>query len=163
MSTLALPRTSGCLACGRDNPLGLHLHLSVDEANGGVTTEFTVRTHHAGFADVAHGGLIATISDEAMAWTAAWAAGRFGLCGELVNRFRAPARVGMTLSFRTSVVSVRSRLIETAYECIDASGSILSTGTAKYVPMPPAANAEVIATFLDEPGTREAAARFAAR
>src|SRR3954468_22751278 len=38
---LELPHTAGCLVCGRHNPIGLHLHLHVDESSGAVATNFT--------------------------------------------------------------------------------------------------------------------------
>lgn len=161
MPVLPLPRTHHCLVCGRDNPHGLRLQLHVDDATGVVSTELAVDSHHAGFSDVAHGGLIATVADEAMAWCSAWAARRFGLCGELTLRFRRPARIGMTVRFEASVDIVRPRLVTTTFRCVDEHGAELSTGSAKYVPMNGEHHALIVATFLKEAGTLAAAKRFA--
>ena len=157
MPVLPLPRTHHCLVCGRDNPHGLRLQLHVDDATGAVSTSLAIAPHHAGFADVAHGGLIATVADEAMAWASAWAAKRFGLCGELVVRFRRPARVGMTIRVEANVDVVRPRLVTATYRCVDEHGVELSTGSAKYVPMNGEHHALIVATFLEEPGTLAAA------
>ena len=160
MATLLLPRTAGCLVCGRENPRGLDLQMSVDDASGTVTAAIVARSHHAGFNDVVHGGLIATVADEVMAWAAAWASGRFGLCGELTIRFRRPAIVGATLRFAASVEGRRSRLVTTIVRCVNDDGAELATGSAKYVPMAAGDHARVVATFLDEPTTRDAARRL---
>ena len=90
MPTLELPHTPGCLVCGRENPHGLHLSFFVDPQTGIVETKFTSRAADIGFPQVIHGGIIATVLDEAMVWAATWAGKRFCLCGELTTRFRQP-------------------------------------------------------------------------
>ena len=160
MPTLLLPKTSGCLVCGRDNPRGLRLQLAVDDATGVVSTEIVAHVHHAGFNDVVHGGLIATVADEAMAWAAAWAAGRFGLCAELTMRFRRPAIVGATIRVEAIADSIRSRLVTTTCRVTDHEGNELSTGVAKYVPMSAEHHARVVAVFIEDDATRAAAERF---
>src|SRR3954468_15305649 len=107
---MELPHTPGCLACGRENPHGLHLHLHVDPA-GVVTTRFVPSEHHIGFQGVAHGGVLATVLDEAMVWAASWAGRRFCLCGEMTVRFRQPALVGMPLVIEARVEVNRSRIV----------------------------------------------------
>ncbi|RYG75265.1 hypothetical protein EON77_11385 [bacterium] len=160
MPTLPLPRTQHCLVCGRDNPHGLRLRLHVDDQTGVVSTSLAIAPHHGGFNDVAHGGLIATVADEAMAWASAWSAKRFGLCGELVCRFRRPARVGMTIRVEASPEIVRPRLVTTTFRCIDDHGHELATGSAKYVPMNGEHHDVIVGTFLHEPETIATAKQF---
>jgi uncharacterized protein (TIGR00369 family) len=152
-----LPRTQGCLVCGRDNPHGLRLRLAVDENSGVVSLEIVPEEGHVGFAGVVHGGLIATVADEAMVWAATWAARRFCFCGEMTIRFRRPASPGMTLRFEARVESYRSKLVLTTFKCFDQHGQELSSGTGKYVPLSAEHHAQVIETFVDEPESREAA------
>lgn len=154
---LMLPRTHGCLVCGRDNPHGLQLRLAVEQTNGVVVVEAVPREGHAGFAGVVHGGLVATVADEAMVWAATWTVRRFCFCGEMTVRFRRPASPGQKLRFEARVESFRSRLVLTTYRCLDENGQELSSGTGKYVPLSEAQHAEVIKTFVDEPETRAAA------
>ena len=52
---------------------------------------------HIGFEGVVHGGMIATVIDEAMVWAATWAGKRFCVCGEMSVRFRRPSVVGEEL------------------------------------------------------------------
>src|SRR5438132_779065 len=91
---LELPHTSGCLVCGRDNQFGLHLSLFVDPGTGIVSVNFAARREHIGFEGIVHGGLIATVLDEAMVWAATWNIKRFCVCGEISVRFRRSAQVG---------------------------------------------------------------------
>lgn len=160
MATLSLPRTEGCLVCGRDNPHGLKLRLTVDDATGLVTAHATPTQHHIGFDDVVHGGLIATIADEAMVWAATWRVGRFCYCGELLVRYRRPVRPGMAITVEARIESARSRLITTSFRCINLDGEELSSGSAKYVPLPAEENVRAFASFIDEDTTREAARRL---
>lgn len=149
---LELPHTAGCLVCGRDNPHGLHLHLHVDNA-GIVTTRYTPGPTHIGFTGVAHGGILATVFDEAMVWAATWSGKRFCLCGEMSVRFRQPARVGMALRFEARIEVARSRIITTAARAIDEQGTVIAEATGKYVPLPPDKNQEFVATLVEDPAT----------
>jgi acyl-coenzyme A thioesterase PaaI-like protein len=158
MPLLQLPHTAGCLACGRDNPHGLRLDLFVDPAPGVVLVQFIPRPEHIGFAGVVHGGILATVLDEAMVWAATWAGRRFCVCAELTTRFLKEAAVGRELAVVTKVESNRSRLITTSAAVRDArSGELVATGSAKYVPVPPERNRAFVATLVDDPATDEAA------
>jgi acyl-coenzyme A thioesterase PaaI-like protein len=158
MPLLQLPHTAGCLVCGRDNPHGLKLDLYVDPETAAVRVEFTPRPEHIGFEGVVHGGALATVLDEAMVWSATWAARRFCVCAELTTRFVREAAVGRALVVETKIESNRSRLITTSAEVRDAeTNAIVATGTAKYVPVPPDRNRAFVATLSSHPETDEAA------
>ena len=156
---LELPHTPGCLVCGRSNPHGLHLSLHVDPQTGIVQTSFTPLPQHICFEGIVHGGILATVVDEAMVWAATWSGKRFCVCGEMSIRFRAGAQVGQQLQGSAQVVSARRGVIETA-SSIRNGDTLVATASGKYVPISPQRNREVIATFVDEPQTQEAAARL---
>lgn len=153
---MELPHTPGCLVCGRENPHGLHLHLDVDAA-GVVTTRFAPGPEHIGFQGVTHGGVLATVLDEAMVWAATWAGRRFCLCGEMTVRFRRPALVGQPLVFEARVGSARSRIVTTVGVVRDEAGTVVAEASGKYVPLPDEKNREFVGTLVDEPGTAETA------
>jgi acyl-coenzyme A thioesterase PaaI-like protein len=157
---LELPHTPGCLVCGKANPHGLKLHLHVDESTGVVRVDFRPRPEHIGFDGVVHGGVIATVFDEAMVWAATWAGRRFCVCGELTTRFRRPARVNEVLHFEAKVEFSRPRLVTTAATARDAEGQIIATASGKYVPMSIDQHRSMCATFVPEPQTQAAAARL---
>ncbi|HZK81192.1 MAG TPA: PaaI family thioesterase [Humisphaera sp.] len=150
MPRIELPHTAGCLVCGRENPHGLHLSLHVDPETGIVTADFTPLPQHIGFEGIIHGGVLATVLDEAMVWAATWAGRRFCVCGELNCRFRQSAAVGTLLRVEAKIESVRSRLIETTGAITDAAGTIYTSATGKYVPVTPERNAHVVGTLVPE-------------
>lgn len=154
---IQLPHTSGCLVCGRENPHGLKLDLHVNEQSGTVRTDFTPTEHHVGFERIVHGGLIATVADEAMVWAATWRVKRFCLCGELIIRFRQAASPGQLLKIEAIVETSRPRLVETAAKIFDATGKLLVTAQGKYVPVTPEQHQAVAATFVADPETEKAA------
>jgi acyl-coenzyme A thioesterase PaaI-like protein len=154
---LELPHTAGCVACGPANPRGLHLHLLVDSETGIVQTRFSPAAHHIGFENVTHGGIIATVFDEAMVWASTWAIKRFCLCGEMSVRFRRRAPLDQELLFTARVELVRKKLITTSAEVADQSGEVLATSSGKYVPLPQDANEQMLKTLLADPGTSHAA------
>ena len=53
-----------CFACGKENPDGLGLEFR--EEDGDVVTSFAFPKRFQGYRNVVHGGLIATVLDEAM-------------------------------------------------------------------------------------------------
>jgi len=155
---LQLPHTAGCLVCGRDNPHGLKLALFVDSDASSVRVTFTPRPEHIGFEGVVHGGVIATVLDEAMVWCATWARRRFCVCAELTTRFRKEAAVGRPLVVETKVESSRSRLVTTTGEVRDAeTGEVIATGAGKYVPVPPDRNRAFMQTLKPDHATADAA------
>jgi uncharacterized protein (TIGR00369 family) len=154
---MELPHTAGCLVCGRQNPHGLMLSLHVEESTGVVSVTFTPRPEHIGFEGIVHGGVLATVLDEAMVWAATWAGKRFCVAGEITVRFRKSAGVGRALRAEVKVESNRARLIQTAGAVTDDRGEVIAEATGKYVPVAPDRNRHVIATLVDEPSTASAA------
>jgi acyl-coenzyme A thioesterase PaaI-like protein len=158
--SLLLPHTSGCLVCGRDNPHGLHLNFSVDPETGIVRAEFTPGEHHIGFRGMAHGGILASVFDEAMVWAASWQGKRFCVCGELTVRFRQTAQIGKPLQIEARITSPRARLIQASATARDGDGELVAESTGKYVPMAVERHRAMVATFVQEPATEVAAARL---
>jgi acyl-coenzyme A thioesterase PaaI-like protein len=158
VSTLELPHTPNCLVCGRSNPHGLHLSLHVDPETGVVTTALTPTADHIGFEGIVHGGVLATVLDEAMVWAATWAGKRFCLAGELAVRFREVARPGDSLLCTTRIDLARSKLITTTGLITRPSDNAsIATATGKYIPLPDDRNRAFLATLVDDPATKPAA------
>lgn len=162
MPTLELPHTPNCLVCGRGNPHGLHLSLHVDPASGIVTTSFTPTQNHIGFEGIIHGGILATVLDEAMVWAATWSGKRFCLCGELTVRFKESAAVGAPLTATARIETARSKLITTTSEIKRADGSLIASASGKYIPLADERNRAFVATLVDAPATAETAAALRA-
>jgi acyl-coenzyme A thioesterase PaaI-like protein len=156
-----LPHTSGCLVCGKNNPLGLGLRLWVEPPSGVVRVDFSPRVEHIGFEGIVHGGMLATVFDEAMVWASIWRAGRFCVAGEMSVRFRRSAPVGRMLRVEARVESARPRLVQTVAD-LRLDGQVLATAAGKYVPMPLEQSRGFLRTMVEEASTREALGRLRA-
>src|SRR5580704_14322233 len=55
-----------CFGCGPNNPDGMHLKFTLDKANRHFVSTFRLGKRYVGPPGHAHGGIIATILDEAM-------------------------------------------------------------------------------------------------
>jgi acyl-coenzyme A thioesterase PaaI-like protein len=162
MPTLELPHTHGCLVCGRTNPLGLHLSLHVNPDTAEVTTHFTPKPEHIGFENIIHGGLLATVLDEAMVWSSIWSARRACVAAELTIRYRASALPGDALTVTATIATARSKLITTTGMITRPSdNTLIATATGKFIPLDEARHAAFLTTFIDDPSTREAATLLA--
>ncbi|HEY6765417.1 MAG TPA: PaaI family thioesterase [Candidatus Sulfotelmatobacter sp.] len=62
---LKLP-TNNCFVCGPDNPDGMHLQFTLDEERQRFVCHFTLSDRYAGPPGHCHGGIIASILDDAM-------------------------------------------------------------------------------------------------
>ena len=158
MPTQELPHTPNCLVCGRSNPHGLHLSLHVDPVTGIVTTTFTPTRDHIGFEGIIHGGLLATVLDEAMVWAATWAGKRFCVCAEMAVKFVSPAAIGQPLIITARVEVNRSRLLTASGQITLAGSTLIATATAKYVPLPQPRNQAFLVTLVNDPATAQTAA-----
>lgn len=120
----------GCFVCGEDNRHGLALKFNWD---GSVCrTSFTASEQFAGYRQVLHGGIIASILDEVMI-KAILAQGIIAVTGELTIKYRAPARSGDRLSFTGEITEQGARLIRTTGRAFAGSGEVIAEARAKYV------------------------------
>jgi uncharacterized protein (TIGR00369 family) len=55
-----------CFACGRDNPGGMHLEFFLDAERRHFVSKFRLTKRYTGPPGYCHGGIIATILDDAM-------------------------------------------------------------------------------------------------
>ena len=100
-----------CFGCGSQNPHGLLLRFR-RRAGGGIWADFTPARIHEGYLGMTHGGILATIADEAMSW-AVTDDGDIGVTARMSLTFRRPARVGEPLRAVGTVTQRRGRAIDT--------------------------------------------------
>jgi len=134
MATL-LPRTHTCFVCGLDNPIGLNLGFEVDGQK--VVARFKAAPQHEGFPKTVHGGLIATLLDEAMTWACGVGAKRLAYCAQLTVRYRRTLAPGEEVRVVSTMTANRkNRLFEAQAEIVAPNGEVLASGTGKYMPVP---------------------------
>lgn len=82
----------GCFACGRDNPIGLHLD-DFALTDGRVSAQFTPRLEYRGAGQTLHGGIAATALDEILVWAGILTEEVLTVTGRMELRFRRPVLV----------------------------------------------------------------------
>jgi uncharacterized protein (TIGR00369 family) len=129
-----LPHTHSCFVCGESNPIGFNLRFETDGKI--ITARFVARREHAGFQEVVHGGLIATLLDEVMVWACAVSTRRFAYCAELKVRFLQPLRPGEPAIVSAQLAANRkNRIFEAEGSLKNEKGVTLATSTGKYLPI----------------------------
>jgi uncharacterized protein (TIGR00369 family) len=95
-----------------------------------------------GWSDKVHGGIIATLLDEVMAWAPSsfdsWA-----VTAEMSIRYRSPAAPGEELSAVGRVVDRRRRIYEVRGEVRASDGRLIAEGTGRYLGATPTQKAEL--------------------
>jgi uncharacterized protein (TIGR00369 family) len=147
-----LPHTHSCFVCGESNPKGLNLRSETDGQI--VRMHFVPRAEHVGFAQIVHGGIIATLLDEVMVWACAVKTKRFAFCAELSVRYLRPLPPGEKTLLTAELVSDhRGRLFEAKAELGSDSGLVFATATGKYVPVKEVDINQLTSDFIGDPRT----------
>lgn len=120
-----------CFACGRDNTQGLHLE-DWDWSDGKATAVFRPRPEHAGAADTLHGGLAATVLDEAMVWAGILEEHVLSVTATLDLRFRKPLTVSDTITATGWVEERRGRRLRLSGS-LDAGDGPAAEATGLYI------------------------------
>jgi uncharacterized protein (TIGR00369 family) len=121
-----------CFGCGKNNPIGFKLEFDLDEENLSIESRFTAHREHEGYKGIMHGGLVATLLDEAML-KLLWEVGISAVTASLEIRLVRPVPIGRELTIRGRLDSQQARLIYTSAEVEDADGNVLARGRAKCV------------------------------
>jgi uncharacterized protein (TIGR00369 family) len=138
-----------CFACGGTNPIGMRLRIEIGD--GAARTTWTAGDDFVGWSDKVHGGIIATLLDEVMAWAPSsfdsWA-----VTAEMTVRYRSPAMPGEELRARAHVVERRRRIYDVRGEVIGADGRLIAEGSGRYLGATPAQKAELKERYGVAPG-----------
>ena len=126
----AIARPEGftsCYGCGRDNPRGLKAHFFRDGDE--VVADFTGAADHGGYGRVLHGGVIATLLDEAFGWATFGLLGRIGITTDLQVDFLGPAFSGEPLTVRARIIERDDKRAVVRAEIAGPDGKVLATGS----------------------------------
>ena len=108
------------------------LHMEPDRAWSDLTLDATFQ----GWDGIAHGGILATLLDEAMAWATA-SREMFGFTARMTIEYRKPVPVGMPIRVEGRIVDAKRRVIRTEASIVDpATGDVLAHAEGVYVAAP---------------------------
>ncbi len=134
-----------CFACGELNAHGLHLALHVTGET--CWTELTLLPDFQGWEGIAHGGIVATILDEVMAWALA-SQDAWGYTARMAIEYRRPVPIGGRIRGEGRVLERRRRLLTTSGRLLDPlTGAVFATAEGTYVAAPEARRAELKARY----------------
>lgn len=124
-----------CFVCGVQNAAGLQLEFRREGER--VVADFLPKEAFQGFPGVVHGGILASLLDEALSRTALLY-GEWVMTGRLEIRYRQPAVVGQLLRVTAEVEQRRARMV-------------IARGVIALAADPAAVIAEAKGTFLPYP------------
>lgn len=130
MSELKLEDDRRCFACGPDNTEGMQLQFTYGD--GSARTTFLPKRYFGGWTTMLHGGIVATLLDEAMAH-AAIAAGVRAVTGRLEVRFRKAAPIDRPLIAEGRLEGRRGRLLTLSATVSGQDGTIYAEGQGRFV------------------------------
>lgn len=158
--------TPTCFVCGRDNPSGLRAAVVAEGGRAWVLAEVPVG--FAGIPGMLHGGVVASLLDEAM-WYAIFSIGPATVTGSLEVRFLRPVSPGVPVLAAASVAQpaggdaagrdeATHRWFSATARVVDEAGRLLAAGRGRFADMGPA---QALHRFIRvEPAGPEAVARI---
>jgi len=148
-----LPRYRLCFVCGRDNLAGLDIQFYRDGEK--VTCAWVPAEKHLGYRDRVHGGVAASILDEAMGWTPTARLRRLFYTVEISVKYRRPVPSGLPARVEAECSGTTSRIARAAGRILDAEGRICIEATGSYFPLPEGRTEEVLRHLYIEGEDRE--------
>ncbi len=137
MTRLEPSPTNPCFGCGGANPRGMRLVFERDEVRRRIVGRFRLGAEYQGGSGFLHGGIIATLLDEAMGKVSRFSDVR-AMTAELTVQYLKPIRVDeeIVVEGYESRVEGRSRFHEG--EIRNAAGEVLAHGRGRFVVVDPA-------------------------
>jgi len=125
-----------CFGCGHDNPEGMRLKFRLDEERSRFVGKFRLARRYQGPPGHAHGGIIATILDEAM--------GKvnklrhvIALTSEMKIQYLKPVPLGQPIVAEGWELRVRGRRHVNAAELRNAKGEVLARSRGVFIAIDP--------------------------
>jgi uncharacterized protein (TIGR00369 family) len=126
---------NNCFGCGLENPTGLRLKFFVD-ADSNVVSHLRLARRFVGPPGHAHGGIIATLLDEAMSKSNR-ARGILAMTRHIEVDYLRPVPLSQPLTLSARHAGTTGRRNHTEAQLTDASGQILATAKAVFVTVTP--------------------------
>lgn len=131
------PQRDVCFGCGPANSSGLQLKFALSEDGKSYICEFSLASCFVGPPGHAHGGIIATILDEAMSKANKLKANklktRVALTRRIEVEYLRPVPLRQPLVVRGRVSRIRGRVLYSSAELRNAAGDVLARGRGTFL------------------------------
>ncbi|MFH1258642.1 MAG: PaaI family thioesterase [Elusimicrobiota bacterium] len=119
-----------CFACGKNNPDGLQIDWVVKGDQSEAV--YVPPKKFQGYIDVLHGGIIATLLDEAMGHLI-WKAGYTVVSAEMNVRFVQMAKIGEKLFIHGKIEKANKRIVFASAEIRKEDQQLAAAATGKFI------------------------------
>jgi uncharacterized protein (TIGR00369 family) len=127
---------NNCFGCGKNNPDGMHLKFTYDEERNFFVCRFRLGKRYTGPPGHAHGGIIATLLDEAM--------GKVNklrhvvaLTSQITVDYLKPVPLNQPLRVESREVRVRGRRHINMAEILNLKGEVLARSRGLFIAIDP--------------------------
>jgi uncharacterized protein (TIGR00369 family) len=129
MSLENVKSDDGCFVCGPENPIGLKVDFIVDKDNKRACANVRIGANFQGWQGVVHGGIIASLLDEAAIYACR------GISDEAVTaglsvRYKIPVAIDCLITLEAEVVSVK-RHVALVKSALIVESSIMAEAEVK--------------------------------
>src|SRR5215469_8846787 len=131
-----LPKKNFCFACGPNNPQGMHLQFHIDEIRRRVTGTFRLGKRYTGPPAHCHGGIIATILDDAMGKLNK-VYGVVAVTSKMTVEYLRPVPLNKRLHVESRHVSRHGRRLKHIAEIRDPGGTVLARSQGLFIAIDP--------------------------
>jgi uncharacterized protein (TIGR00369 family) len=130
------PRKNHCFGCGHDNPQGMRLKFTLDEESRQAICHFKLSRKYTGPPGHSHGGIIATILDEAMGKVNKFR-NVLALTSSMEIKYLKPVPLGQALTVTAQEQSVDGRRHINTAEISNGKGEVLARSTGTFIAIDP--------------------------
>ena len=130
--TLAPNPANKCFGCGGANDAGMKLTFVQDNVNRRIVGRFVLGERYQGGGGMGHGGIIATLLDEAMGKVCRFREVR-AVTAELTVQYLKPVKVDEEIVVEGFETDVKGRNLFLAGEIRNRAGEVLARGTGRFV------------------------------
>jgi uncharacterized protein (TIGR00369 family) len=121
-----------CFGCGGDNAGGMNLTFEQDNVNRKIVGRFVLGERYQGWGGFAHGGIIATLLDEAMGKVCRFREVR-AVTAELTVEYLKPVNVQSEIVVEGRETEQKGRNIFVTGEIRNGVGEVLARGKGRFV------------------------------
>lgn len=131
-----LEGSRGCFVCGNpqlENPRSLGVEIFWDTENR--NTVITIHPDHTwnGYPGVVHGGVIAAVLDDSMAWSVFKTSGKWGVTAQMSLRYRKAMMTGTEYIVKGKVTSMKGKKVATESVIFDKQGNKIAESTGLFI------------------------------
>jgi uncharacterized protein (TIGR00369 family) len=124
--------TNACFGCGGANDRGMQLTFEQDDTARRIRGNFRLGTEYSGGLGFVHGGIIATLLDEAMGKVNRFR-GLRALTAELTIEYLRPVPVEQDIVVEAREVDMKGRNLYHVGEIRNTQGDVLARGRGRFV------------------------------